>query len=163
MNEVLSWFKNKGWNAQNFQKKCWKAYSEGKNGILHAPTGSGKTFAIWGGVIEESLKVKKHKIGIQAIWITPLRALAVEIQKAIQIMTNDLNPELKIALRTGDTSQSERGNQKRKPSFGLVTTPESLHLLISTKDHQKTLQNLKVIVIDEWHELLGQKEVFKLN
>ena len=157
MNEVLSWFKNKGWNAQNFQKKCWKAYSEGKNGILHAPTGSGKTFAIWGGIIEESLKVKKHKIGIQAIWITPLRALAVEIQKAIQIMTNDLNPELKIALRTGDTSQSERGNQKRKPSFGLVTTPESLHLLISTKDHQKTLQNLKVIVIDEWHELLGTK------
>ena len=101
--------------------------------------------------------MKKHKIGIQIIWITPLRALAVEIQKAIQIMTNDLNPDLKIALRTGDTSQKERGNQKRKPSFGLVTTPESLHLLLSTKDHQKTLQNLKVIVIDEWHELLGTK------
>ena len=84
--------------------------------------------------------MKKHKTGIQAIWITPLRALAVEIQKAIQIMTNDLNPDLKIALRTGDTSQKERGNQKRKPSFGLVTTPESLHLLLSTKDHQKTLQ-----------------------
>ena len=48
-------------------------------------------------------------------------------------------------------------DQKRKPSFGLVTTPESLHLLLSTKDHQKTLQSLKVIVIDEWHELLGTK------
>ncbi len=157
MNKVLKWFKNKGWKAQNFQKECWKAYSEGKNGILHAPTGSGKTYAIWGGIIEESLKMKKHKIGIQIIWITPLRALAVEIQKAIQMMTNDLNPDLKIALRTGDTSQKERGNQKRKPSFGLVTTPESLHLLLSTKDHKKTLQNLKVIVIDEWHELLGTK------
>ena len=157
MNKVLTWFKNKGWKAQNFQKECWKAYSEGKNGILHAPTGSGKTYAIWGGIIEESLKMKKHKIGIQTIWITPLRALAVEIQKAIQIMTNDLNPDLKIALRTGDTSQKERGNQRRKPSFGLVTTPESLHLLLSTKDHKKTLQNLKVIVIDEWHELLGTK------
>ena len=157
MNKVLTWFKNKGWEAQNFQKECWKAYSEGKNGILHAPTGSGKTYAIWGGIIEESLKMKKHKIGIQIIWITPLRALAVEIQKAIQIMTNDLNPDLKIALRTGDTSQKERGNQKRKPSFGLVTTPESLHLLLSTKDHQKTLNSLKIIVIDEWHELLGTK------
>tara|TARA_B100000575_G_scaffold160701_1_gene128474 strand:+ start:7544 stop:9961 length:2418 start_codon:yes stop_codon:yes gene_type:complete len=157
VNKVLKWFKNKGWKAQNFQKECWKAYSEGKNGILHAPTGSGKTYAIWGGIIEESLKMKKHKIGIQIIWITPLRALAVEIQKAIQMMTNDLNPDLKIALRTGDTSQKERGNQKRKPSFGLVTTPESLHLLLSTKDHKKTLQNLKVIVIDEWHELLGTK------
>ncbi len=157
MNKVLKWFKKRGWNAQKFQKECWKAYSEGKNGILHAPTGSGKTYAIWGGIIEESLKMKKHKTGIQAIWITPLRALAVEIQKAIQIMTNDLNPDLKITLRTGDTSQKERGNQKRKPSFGLVTTPESLHLLLSTKDHQKTLQSLKVIVIDEWHELLGTK------
>ena len=157
MNKVLKWFKKRGWNAQKFQKECWKAYSEGKNGILHAPTGSGKTYAIWGGIIEESLKMKKHKTGIQAIWITPLRALAVEIQKAIQIMTNDLNPDLKIALRTGDTSQKERGNQKRKPSFGLVTTPESLHLLLSTKDHQKTLKSLKVIVIDEWHELLGTK------
>ena len=157
MNKVLKWFKKRGWNAQKFQKECWKAYSEGKNGILHAPTGSGKTYAIWGGIIEESLKMKKHKTGIQAIWITPLRALAVEIQKAIQIMTNDLNPDLKIALRTGDTSQKERGNQKRKPSFGLVTTPESLHLLLSTKDHQKTLKHLKVIVIDEWHELLGTK------
>ena len=157
MNNVLKWFKKRGWNAQKFQKECWKAYSEGKNGILNAPTGSGKTYAIWGGIIEESLKMKKHKIGIQAIWITPLRALAVEIQKAIQIMTNDLNPDLNIALRTGDTSQKERGNQKRKPSFGLVTTPESLHLLLSTRDHQKTLQRLKVIVIDEWHELLGTK------
>ena len=157
MNKVLKWFKKRGWNAQKFQKECWKAYSEGKNGILNAPTGSGKTYAIWGGIIEESLKMKKHKTGIQAIWITPLRALAVEIQKAIQIMTNDLNPDLKIALRTGDTSQKERGNQKRKPSFGLVTTPESLPLLLSTKDHQKTLQSLKVIVIDEWHELLGTK------
>ena len=157
MNKVLKWFKKRGWNAQKFQKECWKAYSEGKNGILHAPTGSGKTYAIWGGIIEESLKMKKHKIGIQIIWITPLRALAVEIQKAIQMMTNDLSPDLKIALRTGDTSQKERGNQKRKPSFGLVTTPESLHLLLSTNDHKKTLQNLKVIVIDEWHELLGTK------
>ena len=157
MNKVLKWFKKRGWNAQKFQKECWKAYSEGKNGILHAPTGSGKTYAIWGGINEESLKMKKHKTGIQAIWITPLRALAVEIQKAIQIMTNDLNPDLKIALRTGDTSQKERGNQKRKPSFGLVTTPESLHLLLSTKDHQKILKSLKIIVIDEWHELLGTK------
>ena len=157
MKEVAQWFDDQGWRPQAFQKECWKAYAQGLNGMLHAPTGSGKTYAIWGGIIEESLKMKKHKTGIQAIWITPLRALAVEIQKAIQIMTNDLNPDLKIALRTGDTSQKERGNQKRKPSFGLVTTPESLHLLLSTKDHQKTLKSLKIIVIDEWHELLGTK------
>ena len=72
-------------------------------------------------------------------------------------MTTALHPNLNVALRTGDTSQSERAKQKRKPSFGLVTTPESLHVLLSTKDHPKSFQHLKVIVVDEWHELLGTK------
>jgi len=157
MTTVRQWFKAQGWTPQAFQKDCWSSYGEGKNGMLHAPTGSGKTFALWGGILQEALKIKKHPVGIQALWITPLRALAVEIQQATQRMTNELHPDLNIALRTGDTSQSERAKQKRKPSFGLVTTPESLHVLLSTKDHLKSFQHLKVIVVDEWHELLGTK------
>ena len=157
MTTVRQWFKAQGWTPQPFQKDCWKAYGEGQNGMLHAPTGSGKTFALWGGIVQEALKVKKHPTGIQALWITPLRALAVEIQKATQRITTELHPDLNIALRTGDTSQSERAKQKRKPSFGLVTTPESLNVLLSTKDHPKSFQHLKVIVVDEWHELLGTK------
>ena len=157
MTTVQKWFENKKWTPQDFQKKCWKAYSEGKSGMLHAPTGSGKTFALWGGILNEARLRKKHPAGIQAIWITPLRALAVEIQQATQSITDDLNTDLKISLRTGDTSQSERAKQKRKPSFGLVTTPESLHVLISAKDHQKSFNHLNVIVVDEWHELLGTK------
>ena len=157
MTTVRQWFKTKGWTPQTFQKECWKAYGEGKNGMLHAPTGSGKTFALWGGILQEALKTKKHPVGIQALWITPLRALAVEIQQATQRMTSELHPDLNIVLRTGDTSQSERAKQKRKPSFGLVTTPESLHVLLSAKDHSKSFQHLKVIVVDEWHELLGSK------
>ena len=157
MTTVRQWFKAQGWTPQPFQKDCWKAYGEGQNGMLHAPTGSGKTFALWGGIVQEALKVKKHPTGIQALWITPLRALAVEIQQATQRITTELHPDLNIALRTGDTSQSERAKQKRKPSFGLVTTPESLNVLLSTKDHPKSFQHLKVIVVDEWHELLGTK------
>lgn len=157
MTTVRQWFKAQGWTPQTFQKDCWKAYGEGKNGMLHAPTGSGKTFALWGGILQEALKIKKHPVGIQALWITPLRALAVEIQQATQRMTSELHPDLNIALRTGDTSQGERAKQKRKPSFGLVTTPESLHVLLSTKDHPKSFQHLKIIVVDEWHELLGTK------
>ena len=157
MTTVRQWFKAQGWTPQPFQKDCWKAYGEGQNGMLHAPTGSGKTFALWGGIVQEALKVKKHPAGIQALWITPLRALAVEIQQATQRITTELHPDLNIALRTGDTSQSERAKQKRKPSFGLVTTPESLNVLLSTKDHPKSFQHLKVIVVDEWHELLGTK------
>ena len=157
MTTVQQWFKAQGWTPQPFQKDCWKAYGEGQNGRLHAPTGSGKTFALWGGIVQEALKVKKHPAGIQALWITPLRALAVEIQQATQRITTELHPDLNIALRTGDTSQSERAKQKRKPSFGLVTTPESLNVLLSTKDHPKSFQHLKVIVVDEWHELIGTK------
>lgn len=157
MSAIKHWFKEQGWKPLAFQKECWKAFAMGKNGMLHAPTGSGKTYALWGGILQESLKQKKHPVGIQALWITPLRALAVEIQQATQRMTNDLQPDLKIALRTGDTSQSERGKQKRKPAFGLVTTPESLHILLSAKDHQKNIQHLNTMVVDEWHELLGTK------
>ena len=157
MTTIRQWFIEQGWKPQPFQKECWKAYSDGKNGMLHAPTGSGKTFALWGGILQEALKTKKHPKGTQALWITPLRALAVEIQQATQRMTSDLHSDLNIGLRTGDTSQSERAKQKRKPSFGLVTTPESLHVLLSTKEHQKYFQELKVVVVDEWHELLGTK------
>ena len=157
MKEVTKWFGEQGWRPQAFQKECWKAYAQGLNGMLHAPTGTGKTFALWGGILQEAFHVKKHPTGVQALWLTPLRALAVEIQQATQRMTTDLIPDLRVALRTGDTSQSERAKQKRKPSFGLVTTPESLHVLLSTKDHQKQFKYVKVIVVDEWHELLGTK------
>ena len=157
MKSVAQWFTDQGWQPQRFQKDCWKAYKQGKSGMLHAPTGSGKTYALWGAIVEEALAIKNHEKGLQALWITPLRALAVEIQQATQRMTKDLIPDLQIALRTGDTSQSERAKQKRKPSFGLVTTPESLHVILSTKAHQKQFQHLKVVVVDEWHELLGTK------
>ena len=157
MKAVNEWFTDQGWTAQPFQKQCWKAYNAGKNGMLHAPTGSGKTYALWGGILQEALEQKKHPKGIQALWITPLRALAVEIQQATQRITSDLHPDLKIDLRTGDTSQSERAKQKRKPSFGLVTTPESLHVMLSTKAHQQQFEHLKIVVVDEWHELLGSK------
>ncbi|MGB2171259.1 MAG: ligase-associated DNA damage response DEXH box helicase [Flavobacteriaceae bacterium] len=157
MTTVNAWFKAQQWRPQPFQKECWEAYIAGQNGMLHAPTGSGKTYALWGGIILEALNNKEKPKGLQALWITPLRALAVEIQQATQRMNNDLSPKLKVALRTGDTSQSERAKQKRTPTFGLVTTPESLHVLLSAKDHQKQFEHLKVIVVDEWHELLGTK------
>ena len=82
MKGVENWFKSQNWKAQSFQKKCWKAYAEGKSGMLHAPTGSGKTYALWGGVVEEISRSKKNPIGLNALWITPLRALGVEIQKS---------------------------------------------------------------------------------
>jgi len=157
MSWAAQWFKSNNWEPQPFQKQCWKAYKEGKSGMLHAPTGSGKTYALWGGIINELKANEVPPKGLTALWITPLRALGVEIQKATQKMLQDCNPELYVGLRTADTTQSERSKQFKKPPFGLVSTPESLHVLMSRKEHQHYFGDLKVVVIDEWHELLGSK------
>ena len=157
MNSVEQWFKSQNWEVQAFQKQCWKAYSQGKSGMLHAPTGSGKTFAIWGGIVEEMSRSKILPKGLHSLWITPLRALGVEIQNATQKMISDINPELQVGLRTADTPQSQRTKLLKTPPFGLVTTPESVHVLLGNKEHQKYFKQLRVVVVDEWHELLGSK------
>ena len=157
MNTVEQWFKSQNWEVQAFQKHCWKAYSQGKSGMLHAPTGSGKTYALWGGIVEEISRSKILPKGLHALWITPLRALGVEIQNATQKMISDINPELQVGLRTADTSQSQRTKLLKTPPFGLVTTPESVHVLLGNKEHQKYFKQLRVVVVDEWHELLGSK------
>ena len=157
MKIIKQWFESQNWKVQAFQKQCWKAYAQGKSGMLHAPTGSGKTYAIWGGIVEEMSKYKTPPKGFNALWITPLRALGVEIQKATQKMLSDFNPELKVGLRTADTPQSQRNKLLKDPPFGLVSTPESVHVLLAKKEHQKYFKQLKVVVVDEWHELLGSK------
>ena len=157
MKIIKQWFESQNWKVQVFQKQCWKAYAQGKSGMLHAPTGSGKTYALWGGIVEEMSKYKTPPKGFHALWITPLRALGVEIQKATQKMLSDFNPELKVGLRTADTPQSQRNKLLKDPPFGLVSTPESVHVLLANKEHQKYFKQLKVIVVDEWHELLGSK------
>ena len=157
MKIIEQWFESQNWKVQAFQKQCWKAYAQGNSGMLHAPTGSGKTYAIWGGIVEEMSKYKTPPKGFNALWITPLRALGVEIQKATQKMLSDFNPELKVGLRTADTPQSQRNKLLKDPPFGLVSTPESVHVLLANKEHQKYFKQLKVVVVDEWHELLGSK------
>jgi ATP-dependent Lhr-like helicase len=157
MKNVEQWFKSQKWNAQSFQKQCWKAYAAGKNGMLHAPTGSGKTYALWGGIVAEMTQTQKPPKGLNALWITPLRALGVEIQKSTQKMLADFNPELHVGLRTADTPQNQRAKLLKTPPFGLVSTPESVHVLLANKNHQRYFSQLKVVVVDEWHELLGSK------
>jgi ATP-dependent Lhr-like helicase len=125
--------------------------------MLHAPTGSGKTYALWGGIVAEMTQTQKPPKGLNALWITPLRALGVEIQKSTQKMLADFNPELHVELRTADTPQNQRAKLLKTPPFGLVSTPESVHVLLANKNHQRYFSQLKVVVVDEWHELLGSK------
>ncbi len=155
-----TWFASKGWKSFPFQKQTWTAFLQGKNGLLNAPTGSGKTYALWIPVVLDHLKnkpKKKGNSGLKAIWITPLRALSVEIKQAAERVVADLAPDMTVGIRTGDTSIAERNKQKTKMPDLLVTTPESLQLLLTSKGYAKTFENCNAIIIDEWHELLGTK------
>lgn len=157
-----NWFQNQGWKAFPFQTQTWTAFLQGKNGLLNAPTGSGKTYALWFPIVLDYMKKNpdyktKHKPGLKAIWITPLRALSVEIKQAAERIVQDLELPLTVGIRSGDTTQSERAKQSKKMPDLLITTPESLQLLLASKEFAKTFANCSAIVVDEWHELLGTK------
>ncbi len=156
------WFAQQDWKPFKFQKETWIAYHQKKNGLLNAPTGSGKTYALWVPIILDYIKKNpdfktKHTKGLKAIWITPLRALSVEIEQAASRFAEEVGTQFTVGIRTGDTSQKERAAQKKSMPDLLITTPESLHLLLSSKNYKKTFKDLQAIVIDEWHELLGTK------
>ena len=156
------WFSGNDWKPFKFQKDTWKAYLQKKHGLLNAPTGSGKTYGLWVPIVLDYIKKNpdyktKHKKGLKAIWITPLRALSVEIEQAAARFAEGMGTQLTVGIRTGDTTQKERAAQKKAMPDLLITTPESLHLLLSSKDYKKMFRNLQAIVVDEWHELLGSK------
>ena len=157
-----AWFQQQNWKPFPFQTKTWNAFLQGKHGLLNAPTGSGKTYALWAPIVLNYIKDNPdyksvRSKGIKAIWITPLRALSVEIQQAAQRFADDLETGMTVGIRTGDTPQSERAKQKKAMPDLLITTPESLMLLLASKGYDKTFSTLTAVVVDEWHELLGSK------
>lgn len=157
---AADWFALKNWKAFDFQKQCWELINNGQSGLLNAPTGSGKTYAIFLGMLEVlQIKAQKEKLraGLKIIWITPLRALSADIALAMQDAVNAIMPDLKVGVRTGDTGNKERAQQKRTPPDILVTTPESLHLMLASKGYDRLFAELNGLVVDEWHELLGSK------
>lgn len=156
------WFSTQSWRPFPFQKQTWTAFLQGKNGLLNAPTGSGKTYALWIPIVLEYIRKNpdyktKHKPGLKAIWITPLRALSVEIKQAVERIVTDWDVPMTVGIRSGDTTSAERAKQKEKMPDLLITTPESLQLLLATKGYDKIFEDCGAIVIDEWHELLGTK------
>lgn len=150
------WFKNKKWKPFQFQEDVWKAFANGKSGLLNAPTGSGKTYALWiPSVLEHS--GQPYQKGLKVLWITPLRALAKDIQAAMQQFCFEMDIKWEVGVRTGDTSQAEKDRYRRNAPDALIITPESLHLLLSSKGYPNYFKFLKTVVVDEWHELLGTK------
>ncbi len=160
---ISEWFKQKNWKQFPFQNEMEDAYLSGYSGLLNAPTGSGKTFALFmpflAGYINrypDTYQTRTNN-GLLMLWITPLRALTNDIRKAMQQVCDDLGLPWRVATRTGDTSAAEKQALKKKLPEVLLTTPESLHLMLAQKEYPKLFKQLEVVVIDEWHELLGTK------
>lgn len=158
----LKWFESQNWKPFPFQKNTWSAYLNGQSGLVNAPTGSGKTYSLFIGAALEFIHnnpddYSKENNGLQIIWITPIRALAKEIHGSCNRAAKGLGLNWNIAIRSGDTTATNRTKQWSNPPEMLITTPESLHVMMATKGYKKFFKNIKTIVVDEWHELIGSK------
>jgi ATP-dependent Lhr-like helicase len=160
---IQQWYKQKRWKQFPFQKEMESVYLSGYSGLLNAPTGSGKTFALFLPFLADYINkypdtyTTQKNNGLLMLWITPLRALTNDIRKAMQEVCDELGIPWRIMTRTGDTSAAEKAALKKKLPEVLLTTPESLHLMLAQKEYPKVFQGLQVVVCDEWHELLGTK------
>lgn len=161
--EIENWFSRQNWKPFDYQHEVWNALLDGKNGLLNAPTGSGKTFALFMPLlikwIDRHPQTYKELAdnGLQLLWITPLRALAKDIEQALQRVVDEMEIPWTIARRTGDVSSRKKKELKKQMPEVLITTPESMHILMAQKKYPRYFRNLDTVVIDEWHELLGSK------
>jgi ATP-dependent helicase Lhr and Lhr-like helicase len=167
---VREWFKSEGWEPFEFQEEVWRAYLAGESGLIHAATGTGKTYAAWMGPILEWLRDSPagRRLGgsagrsqaappLRVLWVTPLRALASDTEAALRAPIEDLGLPWTVESRTGDTAPRVRARQSRRLPTTLVTTPESLSLLLTRDDAAEVFQHLELVVVDEWHELMASK------
>ena len=146
-----------------FQEETWQHINNGDSGLVNAPTGFGKTFSVFLGAVIRFINdhpkdyQTRKKNGLQLLWITPLRALGKDIARAMEEVIAELGMNWQVGIRNGDTDINERARQKRSMPEALIITPESLHLLLAQKGYRETFSTLKIIAVDEWHELLGSK------
>jgi ATP-dependent Lhr-like helicase len=160
---IVDWLAGKGLHPFTFQEETWQHIIDGKSGLVNAPTGCGKTFSVFLGAVINFINQhpanwqSKANNGLQLLWITPLRALAKDIGRAMDEVITELGMEWKIGIRNGDTDINERQRQKRRMPEVLIITPESLHLLLAQKGYADVFDKLQIMAVDEWHELIGSK------
>ena len=133
----------------------------GRSGLLHATTGSGKTYAVWFGALLRGLNLgapsRATPAPLGALWLTPMRALAADTTRALQLTLPEAAPHWSVGERTGDTPSAERARQERRLPTALVTTPESLTLMLTRERAAEELAGVHTVIVDEWHELMGSK------
>lgn len=154
----LDWFAANGWKPFPFQQEAWEKYLDGYVGLINAPTGFGKTYSLLMPILIEALHSPRPKRkGFMAIWISPIRALTKEIKMSCERAIEGLDLDWSVAIRTGDTTTTQKKKQLTDPPEILITTPESIHVLMSSKGYAKYFRDIRAIVVDEWHELMGSK------
>src|SRR5215207_1243914 len=160
---IRDWLSSRGYQPFAYQEETWAHILNGKSGLVNAPTGTGKTFSVFLGSLISFVNQypdayrKKKGNGLQLVWVTPLRALAKDIGRAMEEVLFELDLPWKVGIRNGDTTTSERQKQKRQMPEVLIITPESLHLLLGQKNYPEVFNTLKIFAVDEWHELVGSK------
>lgn len=167
--KVSEWFASRQWTVFPFQKQSWNAWLAGESGLIHATTGTGKTLAAWFGPVIEALAESEKDSSatenspLRVLWVTPLRALAIDTLHSLREPLQALDVGWSVESRTGDTSQSQRQKQRVRLPTALVTTPESLTLLLTRPDAPEQFRHLRAVVCDEWHELLSTKRGVQLE
>lgn len=161
---IEGWFKSRSWTPSDYQRHTWRAYAAGRSGVVQAPTGTGKSYSIWMAVVDEWLREHPDPAAwpakpepLRVLWITPMRALANDLVVSLRAPLAEMALPWTVELRTGDSSAADRRRQRDRLPTALVTTPESLSLLLSYPDAAARLRSLRCVVVDEWHELLGTK------
>ena len=155
---ITKWMEENGREPFGFQEGAWSKFAGGYSGMVVAPTGFGKTYSVFLAVVIDFMNhPEKYGSGMKLLWITPLRALAKDIAKAMSEAIDQIGLDWEVAVRNGDTSVAIRAKQTRKMPDVLIITPESLHLLLAQKQHGKFFKDLQCVVVDEWHELLSSK------
>ena len=160
---IRAWMETQGRQPFAFQEETWQHILDQGSGLVNAPTGCGKTFSVFLGVLIDFINRHPDDYrtrggnALQLLWVSPLRALAKDIGRAMEEVIAGLGMRWQVGTRNGDTEMSERQKQKRRMPEVLIITPESLHLLLAQKGYAEVFAQLKVIAVDEWHELLGSK------
>lgn len=173
---VNTWFERTFKQATSVQQSAWSAIADEQHTLIAAPTGSGKTLAAFLAIIDRLVKTAvtgQLEDQTYVVYVSPLRALSNDIERNLQtplegiaeVLTEQgfLCPTIRAQVRTGDTPQRERQKMRRKPPHILVTTPESLFILLSSPAAKSLFSGLKAIIVDEIHAIVGSKRGDHLN
>ncbi|MBX3354979.1 MAG: ligase-associated DNA damage response DEXH box helicase [Phycisphaeraceae bacterium] len=164
------WFDALGWTPWEFQRQAWRASRDGRSGLVHVPTGAGKTHAAYLGPLSRLIDslgpegasdrrrtLPKSERGVRILFVTPLRAVARDTELALRAPIEAMDLPFTVGSRTGDTSARERAAQRERLPEVLITTPESLSLLLCREGAAELFARLEAVIVDEWHELMPTK------